>query len=186
MTRVAASYFDALYERTADPWNFAASPYERAKYEHTARILGGVGRLLEVGCSIGELTAVLAAQAEFVLAIDISARAVAIARTRLAAVAGVKVRRASFPEAMPAGDWDAIVCSEVLYYLDRDALDAAGARLAASLSGGARVLLVHWRLSAPSNPLQGDEVHDILCERLSRWHARDERCPRYRMDLLHA
>ena len=28
-------YFDALYTADSDPWNFATSPYERAKYALT-------------------------------------------------------------------------------------------------------------------------------------------------------
>jgi hypothetical protein len=28
-------HFDALYAANPDPWNFAASPYERAKYTLT-------------------------------------------------------------------------------------------------------------------------------------------------------
>jgi hypothetical protein len=30
-------YFDALYSADPDPWKFAASPYERAKYRLTLR-----------------------------------------------------------------------------------------------------------------------------------------------------
>jgi hypothetical protein len=30
-------YFDTLYAADPDPWKFAASPYERAKYAHSAR-----------------------------------------------------------------------------------------------------------------------------------------------------
>ena len=34
-----ASYFDAIYERDADPWRFRTSAYERAKYDATLAAL---------------------------------------------------------------------------------------------------------------------------------------------------
>jgi hypothetical protein len=53
-----AAYFDALYARDPDPWRFATSDYERAKYRATLAALPGplLGAALEVGCSIGVLT----------------------------------------------------------------------------------------------------------------------------------
>ena len=32
---LGAAYFAAIYERNDDPWGFATSPYERAKYDAT-------------------------------------------------------------------------------------------------------------------------------------------------------
>jgi hypothetical protein len=34
---LSPEYFDALYAADPDPWKFAASPYERAKYTLTLR-----------------------------------------------------------------------------------------------------------------------------------------------------
>ena len=50
-------YFDALYASDPDPWNFAASPYERAKYALTLNAMPKprYRSALEVGCSIGVL-----------------------------------------------------------------------------------------------------------------------------------
>src|SRR5690349_510198 len=53
-----AAYFDALYTKEKDPWRFASSPYEQAKYAATLQALP-VARFtdaLEIGCSIGVLT----------------------------------------------------------------------------------------------------------------------------------
>ena len=51
-------YFEGLYRKDADPWKFALSPYEQAKYDQTVLALGDepVQRGLEIGCSIGVLT----------------------------------------------------------------------------------------------------------------------------------
>ena len=102
---MGAAYFEALYAAEQDPWGFATSPYERAKYDHTLAALGGrrFARGLEVGCSIGVLTAALAERCDRLLAVDVAATAVARARERLAAAPGVTVERRSLPEEMPGG-----------------------------------------------------------------------------------
>jgi hypothetical protein len=47
-------YFDALYTSDADPWRFASSEYESAKYQATLHALpkARYDCALEVGCSI--------------------------------------------------------------------------------------------------------------------------------------
>jgi SAM-dependent methyltransferase len=182
--RVGASFFDELYERAEDPWRFATSDYERRKYAHTLDALNGgrFERALEVGCSIGVFTAQLRAVAADVLAIDLSERALERARRRLRGARGVRFARISFPEELPDGDWDLVVCSEVLYYLDPYTFELALRRLRGSLEKGATLLAVHWRAPTRSYPLRGDEVHDRLLAALGRWHALDDRRPQYRLD----
>jgi hypothetical protein len=94
----------------------------------------------------------------------------------------VSLVRATFPEEMPAGPWDLVVCSEILYYLDPVAFELALDRLRTALQGGATVLAVHWRAPTRSYPLRGDEVHDWLVAELGAWHAQDDRRPQYRLD----
>ena len=57
-----AAYFDSLYAAEADPWAFATSDYEREKYAATLAALPRphYARALEIGCSIGVLTRMLA------------------------------------------------------------------------------------------------------------------------------
>ena len=182
--RLDADWFERLYAADGDPWDFATSEYEAGKYRRTLEILGDrrFARALEVGCSIGVFTAQLAARCDKLVAIDVSARALAAARERLAGDERVELRRAMCPEQTPPGDWDLVVCAEVLYYLDRPAFDAAVQRLAGVLSTGATVVAAHWRPATATYPLRGDEVHDLLAERLGRWHACDRRAPLYRLD----
>jgi SAM-dependent methyltransferase len=182
--RVAVSFFEDLYRRSADPWSFATSDYERQKYAHTLSSLGAprYERALEIGCSIGVFTERLADITGELVAIDVSERALARARRRLRGRRGVRFARASFPEELPAGRWDLIICSEVLYYLDRAAFALAVGRLREFLGTGSTVLAVHWRAPTRTYPLLGDEVHDRLVATLGGWHALDDRRPQYRLD----
>jgi chemotaxis methyl-accepting protein methylase len=100
----------------------------------------------------------------------------------LAVLENVELLAVSFPEEMPPGSWDLVVCSEVLYYLDRPALEDAIGYFEAQLSRSMTVLVVSWRGSAQTEPLTGDEVHDLLSERLARWHTFDGRKDSYRLD----
>lgn len=65
------SYFNALYELDPDPWKFASSAYERAKYALTMSALPKqrYRSAFEVGCSIGILTRALSLRCEEVLAV---------------------------------------------------------------------------------------------------------------------
>jgi 2-polyprenyl-3-methyl-5-hydroxy-6-metoxy-1,4-benzoquinol methylase len=179
-----AARFEALYEQSADPWSYERSEYEREKYASTLAALPGgrIASVLEVGCSIGVFTEQLADRCERVLAIDFSERALQLAHSRLHALANVELRQASFPEEVPAGPWQLILCSEVLYYLQAPALDGAIAWLAEQLRDGTCVLVVSWRGAGTDEPFRGDDVHDRLAREFARWHALDGRHESYRLD----
>ena len=80
--RLRGEFFDDLYSKDPDPWDFETSPYEAAKYAATIKALEGrrYTRALEIGCSIGVLTTALAAHVDELLAIDVSAAALDAAR----------------------------------------------------------------------------------------------------------
>lgn len=182
--RLRGDYFEALYAVDPDPWRFESSPYERRKYAHTLGAVGPRrGRVLEVGCSIGVFTELLAPRCAELMAIDASERAVTRTRQRLGERPGVRVERRELPEELPAGAWDLIVCSEVLYYLDRALLDRSVPAIAAEIAPGGSLLAVHWRPRTRSYPMLGDEVHELLAGALRSWHhARSDVRPRYRLD----
>ena len=187
--RMGAAYFEELYREREDPWDLATSDYERDKYAATIEALDGrrYARGLEVGCSIGTLSALLAGSCDDLLAVDCAPTAVARARERLAGLPGVRVERRCLPEEMPEGEFDLIVCSEVLYYLSPDLLREALERLRRALRPGGSLLAVHWRGPVRHYPLGGDAAHAILLE---EWadadHARHLVRPRYRLDRLDA
>lgn len=176
--------FERLYCESPDPWGYRTSDYEREKYAATLAALPqrSHGLCLELGCSIGVFTGLLATRCEHVVAIDFSPAALRLAGQHLQGVRNVDLLRASFPEETPPGSWDLIVCSEILYYLQEPALDEAVGWLETQLTHGASVLAVSWRGVGREEPLLGDDVHDRLAARLAAWHALDARCDGYRLD----
>jgi SAM-dependent methyltransferase len=184
--RLDPTSFEDLYQASEDPWAFATSPYERDKYERTVAALGDArcGRVLELGCSIGVLTQQLLPRCDELVAVDASPTAIERARDRLGAADGLTLATAVIPEELPAGPWDVIVASEVLYYFAREPLEALLDRLEADLRPGGRLLAVHWRPATLTYPLLGDDVHAILRERPGLHPVHDETTDHYRLDLL--
>jgi SAM-dependent methyltransferase len=180
----AVERFERLYHESPDPWGYRTSEYEREKYAATLSALPmrSHGLCLEVGCSIGVFTRMLAARCGHVVAIDFSLTALELARRALHEVRNVDLLHASFPEETPPGSWEVIVCSEILYYLQKPALDEAIGWIEAQLGYGASVVAVSWRGVGREEPLLGDEVHDRLAVQLADWHALDARQDGYRLD----
>lgn len=184
--RLGRDYFEGLYAGSEDPWGFETSEYERRKYDRTLAALGGrrFGRALEAGASIGVFTEMLAERCDELLAVDVSEKAVAVARRRLFGMGHVTVERRSLPEEMPGGPFDLVVASEVLYYFTREEMLATLRRLEEELAPGGVLLAVHWRRETKTYPLQGDEVHDLLNEHTGLTAVRSIAEPDYRLDLF--
>ena len=184
------SYFDELYGRDADPWRFETSAYERDKYADTLSALPRprYGRVLEVGCSIGVLTARLAERADRLVATDVAEAALAVARKRLDAAQNVRFGRVAFPDETPKGPFDLVVLSEVLYYLSAADLRRAAEVVVPRLAPGGEVLLVHWLGETPDYPLTGEEAADgfLAAAVPPLTTIRRERRERYRLELLRA
>jgi len=170
-SRIGREFFEDLYARFEDPWQFADSAHEHDKYAHTLAALAALDgkrfeRGLEVGCSIGVLTKQLADLCDQLVGIDVSDRALARSRERLRDQPRVSLARMSLPEEMPPGPWDLVVCSEVLYYFDEAAFGLALERLRTALGDGATVLAVHWRPATSTYP------RSTPCRRTARlWSA---------------
>lgn len=184
--RLDRDYFEGLYAESRDPWGFETSEYERGKYERTLGTLAHrrYHRALEVGCSIGVFTAMLAPLCDELLAVDVSERALAVARERLAGFPHVRVELRRLPEETPEGPFDLIVASEVLYYWPEDVMLAALGRFEEVLAPGGSLLAVHWRKETKTYPLQGDEVHELLLEHTRLANTTTIIEPEYRLDLF--
>lgn len=184
--RLGREYFEDLYARSSDPWDFETSEYERRKYLRTLRSLGDrrFRRALEVGCSIGVFTGMLAPRCDELLAVDASERAATSAKERLEAFPNVRVERRTLPEEMPEGTFDLVVVSEVLYYLDRETVLESLRLLEGSLERGGLLLAVHWRKETETYPLLGDEVHDLLRSHTRLGRVNNETEPEYVLDLF--
>jgi SAM-dependent methyltransferase len=165
--RVDPAWFEDLYRREPDPWDFATRRFARG---------------LDAGCSIGVFTEALAPRCDELLALDASATAVAAARARLRDLPHVRVERRTLPEELPAGRFDLVVCSEILYYMSEHLLRDLLASLEASLAPGGSLVAVHWRPPTRTYPLRGDDVHRILADALGLDHGFSEQAPEYLID----
>jgi len=181
-------YFDAVYDAHDDPWQFETSPYESAKYDATlaALPLPCYRAGFEIGCSIGVLTARLAARCDALLAVDVSERALRRARARCAALPQVRFARLRVPDEYPDQSFDLTLVSEVGYYWSMADLIAARDEIVAHLLPGGHLLLVHWTPVVPDYPLTGDAVHEAFIARAEPelGHIGGERSDRYRLDLF--
>ncbi len=179
---IAPDWFEALYTADHDPWRFASSAYEREKYAATLAALPArrFAAALEVGCSIGVFTALLAARCDRLLALDVSPTALAAARAR---VPQASFACARIPAEWPADRFDLVVFSEVLYYLDAADIARSADCLRAALLPGGSALLVHY-LGATDYPSTGDAAAEqfIAAARLPVGFR--SRRPEYRIDRL--
>jgi SAM-dependent methyltransferase len=181
---VAPRAFEERYRTNPDPWNYGASPYERAKYQVTVAALSRprYESALEAACSVGELTSMLVPRCGRLLATDVSATAVRRARQRCADLENVRIECQDL-RSQPRGEcFDLIVVSEVGYYFGADVLAGIACRLGESLRNGGELLAVHWRGHSADHVLHGDEVHQVLRRALQMQPARSELHPGYRLD----
>lgn len=154
---------DRVHRDRPDPWD-VGSFYERRKRAVTLAALPRerYGAALEVGCSVGELAADLAARCDRLLAVDSSAAAIDLARRRTAGTEGLEVRRARVPEEWPEGRFALISVSEVGYFLSPRRLDELVRLCFDSLEDDGHVLVCHWRHQPVGWPLAGPAVHDAF------------------------
>jgi SAM-dependent methyltransferase len=164
---LGTDYFDQLYATSADPWGFGTRWYEARKYAISLALLPAeqYGDAFEPGCSIGVLTEQLALRCDRLLACDGSAAAVRRAAARLAWRRNVQVQHWVIPGDWPAGEFDLIVLSELLYYFAGDDLPKVLDRAVTALRPGGTLLAVHWRHPVADYPCTGDEVHQALAAR---------------------
>jgi SAM-dependent methyltransferase len=164
MTPTPESYFDEMWATGPDPWDHGGRFYEHRKYALTAAMLRSARyeSVFEPGCATGLLTVLIAPRADRHLATDRHPRAVEVTRERVAGIDGVRVEVGEIPGDWPDEQFEAIVLSEVLYYLEpadvADALD----RAAASTSAGGELVAVHYREPVAEHTLLGDQVHEIV------------------------
>ena len=132
---IPARYFDDLYAGERDPWEFETSAYEQAKYDATLAALPRprYRRGLEIGCSIGVLTARLAGRCASLVAVDVSEKALDAARMRCRTLPNVAFENISVPAEWPAGTFDLIMLSEVVYHLDAGDVSRLADRVRASV-----------------------------------------------------
>lgn len=155
-------YFKNVYAANEDPWNFETSPYEAEKYRSTLAALPreNYENALEIGCSIGVLSKLLAERCGHLLSTDVSEKALAKAAKRCHELTDVSFQKLSFPEEMPADNFDLIMISEVAYYLSPKDWETAVLKLFNIMKSEAHLVLVHWLPEVHDYPQTGDKVHN--------------------------
>lgn len=175
---IPPEYFETKYQGDIDPWQFRSSDYEREKYQATINAMGRprYARALEVGCSIGVLTGLLAPRCDTLIAIDASATAIAAAKKH--PLENVTFEVGTLPQDFPAGPFELIVLSEVLYYFVAADLQRVAALCLDALAPSGEIILCHW-LGETNYPLTGTEASELFATAVAlklptRVHLRDE------------
>jgi 2-polyprenyl-3-methyl-5-hydroxy-6-metoxy-1,4-benzoquinol methylase len=182
-----AEHFKRLYQANADPWNFKTSAYEQAKYRQTLSTLGERRFVsgLEVGCSIGVLTRMLAPRCDALLGVDIVEAPLQAARRLCADQPHVRFRIMRVPAEWPACRFDLMVFSEVLYFLSPADIDRCADAVRSSLLPDATVVLVNW-LGQTDDPTPGRDAAERFMRATSGTLAvvRQDLYSKYRLDVL--
>lgn len=158
---VPDSYFAEMYRTGSDPWHLAERWYEQRKYALTLASLPArrYRRAFEPGCSAGVLSELLAPRCARLLSWDRRPEAVEAAARRLEPFECAQAERGTVPEQWPDGDFDLIVLSELLYYLDAEERAWLLKAALRSLVDGGHLVAVHWRHHVPEHAAEADEVH---------------------------
>jgi len=176
-------HFEALYDGEIDPWRFRESEYEARKYRATIEALPSqrFSKCLELGCSIGVLTRMLADCCDAIVAVDTSAKALSEARNACFHLP-VDFRRAHLPEGDFGEGFDLVVASEVLYYLDPPALTRLARRLSRVVQPGAVCVAVHWT-GETDYPMTADAAVQLFEREAALERVEQRITEHYRLDV---
>ncbi len=183
---VPGDYFRELYRVKDDPWGFATSPYERDKYRAT---LGALPRdryrsALELACSVGVFTAMLAERCDAVLAVDVAAGALDRARLRCERSPHVRFRTCDLAVEFPPGTFDLITFCEAGFYFGPRDLARIRDDIARALAPHGDSILVHWTPLVEGHAQTADDVHDAFLADARFLHRTAARAPTYRLDVV--
>lgn len=166
----ADQHFERMHHERDDPWRVRTRWYERRRRAVLAASLPRERYVhaVELGCSIGETTSVLADRCDELIAVDGSASAVEAAAERLRDRPNVVVERMRVPQEWPVPadhDTDLVIVSELAYYLAEDEWDAVIDHIVGSLAEGGEVLLCHWTGDSDDFAQSGEAAHARFRER---------------------
>ncbi len=180
MSAVTPSHLQRIYAAGDDPWAFRTSAYEQRKFRATRDALprARYGAALEVGCGNGELARWIAPRCGAYTGVDAVPKALEAARR---AVPSGRFHQLFLPAELPAGPYDLLLLSEVLYFLDPSGLSALAGQLDRRWPA-ADVLCVTWR--GPSgNALEGEEALTLFTRASRRRFRMVAGTAAYRIDV---
>jgi peptidoglycan/xylan/chitin deacetylase (PgdA/CDA1 family) len=140
-------YWDRLFTNP-DPWGYS-SVYEVTKRSNTLIAVPPreCERGLELACAEGHFTSLLAERVGSLLASDISAVALERAAYRCQGKANITFQKLDFVRDPIPGQFDLIMCSEVLYYLGTiERLHAVMRKLVEALGPDGHLVMTHSNL----------------------------------------
>lgn len=166
------SYFDHLYEQNDDPWGYENRWYEARKRQICLSMLlkPMYQHGLEIGCSNGVFSRLLAKRCHQLTCLDGHAQAVQLAQQKLKDYPHVEVIQQHIPHQFPQGKYDLIVVSEILYYLTQDELEKTFEFIQDALTSEGLLLCCHWRYPIKGFEFDGDAVHQMLKQKLKLNH----------------
>jgi len=189
---VVRLYFNWRY-RNEDPYDVTRSGYEKEKYARTMEALSFKDRfasVLEIGCGEGHLTEMLAGRADWVLAADISDLAISRAKKKYINLTNVEFRRFDVLNDGLEEKFELVLCSEVLFYFEKDQLPNVVERVAGWTRLGGFVALAHAR--ALSDDVSGVElkkfgaktIHELFINDARFEVFSDKEQPEYRITVV--
>jgi cyclopropane fatty-acyl-phospholipid synthase-like methyltransferase len=164
--------FERLYLENPDPWNYRLSPYERQKYERVLTCAlkwrSASEGALEVGCSVGVFSGMLAGHFDKVTAIDVSREALGAATRYNHTAKNVRFIHRDLQSLDTYDQYDVIFCAEVLYYIGKKDVEIVCRQLDKYLSAQGIILLVTGLSNAPSDSSYFDGWADIFAARFQQ------------------
>ena len=177
-----AAFFEAFYS-TPDP--YSAVTKEVAKYGVLLDACGPgpFDSALEIGCSVGVFTAMLAPRCNRLLAVDIAENALKQGRLRTERLPQVRFERRRLPAEMPDGSFDLVVASDVLYYWSKPDLERFVKQLGGILAPSGRFVSLSW-LGPVRAVGDGAEVSAFLRSELGMRHVEGRRVGESVLDVF--
>jgi cyclopropane fatty-acyl-phospholipid synthase-like methyltransferase len=110
--------FDLIFSFMSDPWQYT-SKYEQAKFDHILELLPAQSaqRVLELGCAEGHFSVRLAPHVDRLICADFSQIALSRAAKRCVDHPNIEFVHLDIVKDVLPGQFDLIVCDEVLYYI---------------------------------------------------------------------
>jgi len=149
-TRIAGQLYDRRYAAGSDRLSRLPTKRRVRRIARYKAIIGrGHGRILELGCGLGDLTYALVEHADKVIGTDISANAIEIARARRdlwrltdEQIGKIEFRQMSAVElCFPDGVFDWAVSTSMIEHLHPEEVDAHLSEVARVLRRGGRYLV---------------------------------------------
>lgn len=143
--REQSAFFEALHSSQNEPWSFSVRGAELLRHEWILATVKALApsRILDIGCSMGQLTARLATLPAELLAMDVSPTAVNVARRRLRAGGAFFVAAGATDLPVARRSVDVVVASDGIYSwnLARERRQTVLAELRRVVRSGGHVLL---------------------------------------------